>query len=47
MIVEKYRLINIYQDNGMYFYVGSQFVTNDLQMIRKEIDIKWNNYKSI
>ena len=47
MLVEKYRLINIYKDNVMYFYIGSQFITSDLQMIRKEIDLKWNNYKSI
>jgi hypothetical protein len=47
MLVEKYRLINIYSDRGMYFFVGSQFVTSDLQMIRREIDLKWNNYKSI
>lgn len=47
MIVEEYRRINIYIDNGMYYFIGSQFIASDLQMIRREIDLKWNNYKSI
>jgi len=47
MLVEKYRLINIYNDRGMYFIIGGEFVTSDLEMIKREIDLKWNKYREL
>jgi hypothetical protein len=47
MLIEEYRRINIYRDNGMYYFIGSGFTASDLGMIRREIDLKWTNYKSL
>jgi len=45
MLIENYREINIYFNSGVYFY-NSGFRSTDINIIREEINLKWDSYES-